>query len=141
MTLKRGSGSTVVDVPTFSIGRLADSVGVSVETVRYYERRGLIDQPQRTGSGYRQYTAADIDRLEFLLRAKELGFTLTEIAELFSETASRSPGDITRAVQRKLDAIEMQLEDLRALRCRLRRLIQLCEHGDHEACLALQVAS
>jgi len=131
----------VPGVDTFPIGRLADAVGVSVETVRYYERRGLIDPPQRTDSGYRQYTDDDVGRLEFLLRAKELGFTLTEIAELFSHTASRSPEDITRAVQQKLAAIEAQLEDLGGLRCRLRRLIQLCEHGDHDACLALQLVS
>lgn len=124
---------------TFPIGRLADTVGVSVETVRYYERRGLIDPPRRTGSGYRQYTDADVTRLEFLLRAKELGFTLSEIAELFSD--SRSAEDVTRAVQQKLAAIEAQMEGLDELRCRLRRLIHLCEHGDHEACVALRLVS
>ena len=68
------------------IGQLADAVGVGVETVRYYERRGLLEPPLRTEAGYRQYGASDVARLEFLLRAKELGFTLAEISELFAAT-------------------------------------------------------
>ena len=67
---------------SFTIGRLAETAGVNVETVRYYERRGLLEQPPRPGQGYRQYSDADVWRLQFIRRGKDLGFTLAEIAEL-----------------------------------------------------------
>lgn len=124
---------------SLGIGQLADAAGVSVETVRYYERRGLLDPPARTASGYRRYVAADLDRLRLLLRAKELGFTLAEIAELLDAADSGSIEDVTRAVHLKLAAIDAQVADLAATRCRLRRLVDLCEHGDHDACLQLQL--
>jgi DNA-binding transcriptional MerR regulator len=120
------------------IGQFADAAGVGVETVRYYERRGLLDAPRRTAAGYRRYTAADLDRLRLLLRAKELGFTLREIADLLDASASRSIADVTAAVHAKLAAIDAQLDDLASMRCRLRRLVDLCQHGDDAACLQLQ---
>jgi MerR family mercuric resistance operon transcriptional regulator len=131
---------TDVEVTELGIGRLAEAAGVSVETVRYYERRGLLDPPARTSSGYRRYLPADLDRLRLLLRAKELGFTLAEIAELLDAADSGSIEDVTRAVHLKLAAIDAQVADLAATRCRLRRLVDLCEHGDHDACLQLQLA-
>jgi DNA-binding transcriptional MerR regulator len=130
---------TDLEVTELSIGRLADAAGVSVETVRYYERRGLLDPPARTASGYRRYLPADLDRLRLLLRAKELGFTLAEIAELLDAADSGSIEDVTRAVHQKLAAIDAQVAELAATRCRLRRLVDLCEHGDHDACLQLQL--
>lgn len=117
------------------IGQLADAVGVSVETVRYYERRGLLEPPMRTDAGYRQYDASDVARLEFLLRAKELGFTLAEISELFAATTD----DVAAAVRSKLTAIETQISELAETRCRLRQLIDLCDHGDGSACLQLRL--
>jgi MerR family mercuric resistance operon transcriptional regulator len=120
------------------IGQFAVAAGVSVETVRYYERRGLLDAPTRTPSGYRRYTTVDLDRLRLLLRAKELGFTLREIADLLAASASRSIPDVTAAVHAKLAAIDAQLADLASMRCRLRRLVDLCQHGDDAACLQLQ---
>jgi DNA-binding transcriptional MerR regulator len=123
-----------------TIGRLADAAGVGVETVRYYERRGLLDPPARTPAGYRWYSAGDLERLRLLRRAKELGFTLAEIAELLDAAESGSIEDVTRAVHQKLAAIDAQVADLAATRCRLRQLIHLCEHGDHDACLQLQLA-
>jgi MerR family mercuric resistance operon transcriptional regulator len=124
---------------SLAIGQLAEAAGVSVETVRYYERRGLLDPPSRTPSGYRSYRPADLDRLRLLLRAKELGFTLAEIAELLDAADSGSIADITAAVHQKLAALDAQLDDLAVTRCRLRRLVDLCEHGDHDACLQLQL--
>ncbi len=117
------------------IGQLADAVGVGVETVRYYERRGLLEPPLRTEAGYRQYGASDVARIEFLLRAKELGFTLAEISELFAATTD----DVAAAVRAKLAAIEAQISELAETRCRLRQLIDLCDHGDGSACLQLRL--
>ena len=65
-----------------TIGELAERAGVNVQTVRYYERRGLLAKPRRTDSGYRTYTDVTLDRLRFIRRAQELGFTLSEIGEL-----------------------------------------------------------
>ena len=117
------------------IGQLADAVGVGVETVRYYERRGLLETPLRTEAGYRQYGASDVARIEFLLRAKELGFTLAEISELFAATTT----DVAAAVRAKLTAVEVQISELAETRCRLRQLIDLCDHGDGSACLQLRL--
>lgn len=141
MTLTHGPGSTVCPVDAMRIGQLADAVGVSVETVRYYERRGLLDAPPRSDSGYRLYTAADVSRLEFLLRAKSLGFTLAEISELFEVAETASTDDVAAAVRAKLAAIETQLHALAETRCRLRQLIDMCDHGDGAACLQLRLAT
>ena len=65
-----------------TIGKLAAAEGVGVETVRYYQRRGLLSQPERRGSGYREYSESDRARLVFIRRARRLGFTLAEIADL-----------------------------------------------------------
>ena len=69
----------ILDGVTRTIGELAEAAGVAVDTVRFYERRGLLPAPPRTASGYRQYDDDALDRLRFILRAKELGFTLAEI--------------------------------------------------------------
>src|SRR4051794_38556969 len=110
------------------IGQLADAVGVSVETVRYYERRGLLAPPVRTDAGYRQYDQGDVARLQLLLRAKQLGFTLSEIAELFVANDAASTIDVAVAVRSKLAAIDVELVELTATRNRLLQLVELCEH-------------
>jgi DNA-binding transcriptional MerR regulator len=126
------------DRETLSIGQLADRVGVNAETVRYYERRGLLAAPSRSPAGYRRYTADDVERMELLRRAKDLGFTLTEIAELLDAAGSGSAEDVVAAVGHKLRDVEERIAGLEATRCRLRLLAQACEHGDHAACLALR---
>jgi DNA-binding transcriptional MerR regulator len=67
---------------TMNIGRLAELAQVNIDTIRYYERQNLLPPAARTASGYRQYTQSDVERLQFILRSKELGFTLSEIGEL-----------------------------------------------------------
>lgn len=120
-----------------TIGQLAAAEGVSVETVRFYQRRGLLATPQRRGSGYREYGAADRSRLVFIRRGRYLGFTLAEIAELLGPAATQSTDEIATAAQAKLAEVDAQIRDLSQLRCRLRRLVHLCEHGDGERCAAL----
>jgi DNA-binding transcriptional MerR regulator len=142
-------------MPGLTIGKLAAAEGVSVETVRFYQRRGLLPQPDRQGSGFRKYSEADRWRLAFIRRAKGLGFSLEEIGELLglalpgaaapaasgaAVAAAGATGDVIRAAQAKLAAIEEQLSELSLLRCRLRRLVQVCEHGSGHDCLALHVA-
>ena len=128
-------------VALLTIGELAQRAGVNVETVRYYERRGLIDEPPRSPSGYRQYSGDDLWRLQFIGRAKLLGFTLREIAEIFGNDDRRSPANILEAARTKLVSVEGRQRDLVALHGRLERLVELCEGGDSGPCTALDIVS
>ncbi len=122
-----------------TIGKFAAAEGVSVETVRFYQRRGLLAEPDRRGSGFREYSDDDRWRLGFIRRARQLGFTLAEITELLGPAECRSVDDIQHAAEAKLAAVAEQVSELVKLQCRLRRLIQVCAHGDREDCLALQL--
>ena len=88
-----------------TIGKLAAGEGVGVETVRFYQRRGLLALPERAGSGFREYTEDDRRRLAFIRRARQLGFTLGEIGDLLGRGDDRRTGDIIRAAEAKLAAI------------------------------------
>lgn len=120
-----------------TIGKLAAAEGVGVETVRFYQRRGLLAEPVRRGSGYREYSDEDRSRLVFIRRARDLGFTLAEIADLLGPAQQRSAAEIARAAEAKLAAIDGQLRELTRQRCRLRRLVHVCEHGSGEDCATL----
>src|SRR5258707_3470335 len=103
-----------------TIGKFAADAGVSVETVRFYQRRGLLALPERRGSGFREYTEADQWRLGFIRRARRLGFTLTEIRDLLGPAEARSTGDITLAAEAKLAAIGDPIPQLAAPPIRVR---------------------
>jgi len=120
-----------------TIGKLAAAEGIGVETVRFYQRRGLLATPERRGSGYREYSEADLSRLVFIRRARELGFTLAEIADLLGPAEAQSTDQIAEAAQAKLAVVDAQVRELVQLRCRLRQLVRLCEHGDGQHCAAL----
>jgi MerR family mercuric resistance operon transcriptional regulator len=122
-----------------TIGKFAAAEGVGVETVRFYQRRGLLALPERQGSGYRVYSEADRWRLAFIRRARALGFTLVEVAELLGPAEARSAGDIAQAAEVKLAAVDEQMRELALLQGRLRRLVQVCENGDSDDCLALRL--
>ena len=125
-----------------TIGLLADDLGVSVDTVRYYERRGLLPEPPRTDAGYRSYTDEDRRTLAFILRAKEHGFTLKEIAGLLAhvtEGVDDAPSAVRAAAAAKLDALREQRRQLDGIAARLERLVQLCDDGDSENCASLAV--
>jgi DNA-binding transcriptional MerR regulator len=132
-----GTAGTVQDMNAMTIGKLAAAEGVGVETVRFYQRRGLLATPERRGSTYREYSEADRARLVFIRRARDLGFTLGEIAELLRPAEAHSTDEIVVAAQAKLAAVDAQVRDLVQLRCRLRQLVRLCEHGDGQQCAAL----
>lgn len=116
-----------------TIGRMARAAGVSVETVRYYQRRGLLPRPERPQHAYRRYDEEVLARLRFIRRAQELGFTLREIAELLSLDAS----DCRRSheiAERRLEDIRAKVRDLRAVATRLSRVLEACREGEHEQC-------
>src|SRR6202042_2254675 len=102
----------------------------------FYQRRGLLTQPERPGSGFREYSEEDRWRLAFIRRAQQLGFTLGEIAELLGPAQARSADDILRAAEVKLNSVDEQLAELTRLQCRLRRLVQVCAHGSRDDCVA-----
>lgn len=124
-----------------SIGQVARRVGVGVETVRFYERRGLLQEPQRRRSGYRQYGEDAVARLRFIRRAKELGFTLREIGELLSvgQDPSAPAADVKRRAEAKIADIEARVRSLQRMRRALMKLTAACdEHGTVGECPLLE---
>lgn len=119
------------------IGALAREAGVAIDTVRYYERLGLLPLPQRSASGYRQYGHEDAARLRFIRRAKALGFTLDEIRELLDLSGRREvdmAGMKAAAIQ-KLAGIDGKLAELQRVRTGLEALVASCPgHGALEHC-------
>jgi DNA-binding transcriptional MerR regulator len=134
-----GTGVSLVIMAGLTIGKFAAAEGVGVETVRFYQRRGLLALPERRGSGYREYSEADRWRLAFIRRARALGFTLEEIRDLLGPAEARSTGDIVRAAEARVGAVDRQIRELAQLRCRLRRLVHVCEHGNGDDCVALRL--
>jgi MerR family transcriptional regulator, mercuric resistance operon regulatory protein len=122
-----------------TIGKFAAAAGVGVETVRFYQRRGLLARPERGGSGFREYTEDDRWRLAFIRRAQQLGFTLGEIRDLLGPAQARSTDEIAAAAEAKLSAVAQQMRELAQLQCRLGRLVQVCEHGSSDDCIALHL--
>lgn len=126
---------------TLKIGELAREAGVNVQTVRYYERRGLLEEPPRRASGYREYPESDVARLGFIRRAQALGFTLTEIDDLLSLRVDprTTSADVHRRVEEKLADVEAKLADLRRIRGALRELAASCKaHGPVGECPFLE---
>ncbi len=111
-----------------TIGRLAERTGTSAETIRYYERIGLLPRPARLPSGYRVYREDDIRRLLFIQRAKALGFTLSEIGELLalSEDETVDCGAIRAQARAKIVEIDRRMADLARMRAGLEELARYC---------------
>jgi MerR family mercuric resistance operon transcriptional regulator len=118
-------------VKGLTIGALARAAGVNVETVRYYARRGLLKPPPKPPGGVRRYPPDTVDRLRFIRRAKQLGFTLAEIRELLALSTGNCR-DVRARAERKLHQIEEQLRDLNALKQTLDRLVSSCR-GDRQS--------
>ena len=116
---------------SLTIGEAARRGGLGVETLRYYERRGLIEEPPRKRSGYRQYPLEVVRRLHFILRAKELGFTLEEIVELLSlhPDPSTPCADVAQQIETKTRDIESRIADLERIRLALRDLKRACDEA------------
>lgn len=111
-----------------TIGQVAQKMGMGIETIRFYERKGLIADPPRKQSGYRQYEPDVLDRLAFIQQAKALGFSLGEIHELMSlrhrpDTSSR---DIKKIATARLADIEQKIKVLRRMQRALKKLVDQC---------------
>ena len=124
-----------------TIGRIAQAAGVGVETVRFYERKGLLEKPARKSSGYRQYGEDAVARLRFIKHAKELGFTLREISELIKLWRRRDAtcDELRAFVDDKLTQFEQKIEALQMTRRALRKLAEACTgHRPLRECAILE---
>lgn len=112
-----------------TIGRLAQAAEVNVETVRYYQRRGLMREPARPMGSVRRYSSDDVKRIRFIKRAQQLGFTLEEVTNLLALEDGRSCRETERLAEQKLALVEARIADLQRLRKTLKELIGRCEVG------------
>jgi len=115
-------------VPTlaFTIQKLADAAGVGVEAVRYYQRRGLLRQPERIEGGFREYTQADVDRLRFIKRGQELGFSLDDIAELTALSSERNRSRVRALTRLRVAEIRGRIAQLESVAAALEGLAETC---------------
>lgn len=115
----------------FTIGRVARAAGVGVETVRFYERRGLLRRPPRPAGGFREYDPGTVERIRFIRRAQQLGFSLREIAELLSLRTDPAAdcADVRARARRKREDVDRRIADLLAIRVALDELIAACPGG------------
>jgi len=120
-------------MPRLTIGRFAREAGVGVETVRYYQRRGLLPVPAHGTAAYREYDDELLRRLRFIRRVQAAGFTLEEARELLRLDRSQDRPAVRRIAARKLDELETRLGELHRLQQALREVLHDCEHGDTAA--------
>lgn len=119
-----------------NIGTAAEMTGVSAKMVRHYESLGLLPPITRTDSGYRQYSEADVHTLRFIKRARDLGFSMAEIAELVTlwQNRRRTSASVKRIAQLHLDELAQRIEAMQAMQRSLRQLLQHCHGDDRPEC-------
>ena len=126
---------------TLTISRVASAAGVNIETVRYYQRRGLVKEPPKPRQGYRIYTPETVDRLRFIKRSQELGFTLVEIKNLLS-LGDGHCRETRNLAEKKLTLIQGRIRDLKAMEGVLGKLVRACDrHGDVPGCPIIETLS
>jgi len=131
-----------VPLPSFQRGRLAERTSCNLETIRYYEKIGLLPEPPRTGNGYRAYTPAHEQRLHFIRRARELGFTLDEVRTLLglSDGGNRC-GEIHDLAALHLRSVQDKIAQLQSLQAVLARMVAQCRAGDLPDCPIIEALS
>lgn len=121
-----------VETNGLTISKLANAANINVETVRYYERRNLIEQPTKPEHGYRKYPQATLERILFIKRAQELGFTLDEITTLLA-LSEKSCHEVQDLTEQKLDTVRAKIEDLQRLQTVLNNLIIQCQNNPDQS--------
>ena len=124
-----------------TIGAVARRAGVAIDTIRYYERENLLPPPRRRASGYRDYGPDVVERLRFIRRAKDLGFTLQEIRELLTLSTDRERGvkSVKQRAEARLGEVEQRIRELQRVKRGLKQLIDACPgHGALEHCPILR---
>lgn len=119
-----------------TIGKLASAAGVGIDTIRYYEREGLLAEPRRTRANYRLYPPAAVQQLRFIAQAKSLGFSLAEIRDLLRLQTGGTRADVWRIAEGQLAEVRNKLRALRSIESVLSPLISACHGADEvgEAC-------
>lgn len=122
------------------IGQVAARAGVNIDTVRYYERRGLLEEPERRPSGYREYPEETVLLIRFVKRAQDLGFTLKEIDELIGlrDGAGKRRKEVLALAEVKVRDIDQKLARLQAMRSALYGLLESCACGQRPTCPILE---
>jgi DNA-binding transcriptional MerR regulator len=126
-----------------TIGQLGRATDTKIETIRYYEKIGLLPAPRRTAGNYRSYAVEHLQRLGFIRRSRELGFSIEEVRELLKLAAhGESPcGEVDQLVARHLETTERKIEALRRLRRELRDTLASCKGGRVTECRVIQALS
>lgn len=125
---------------TLSIGELGRRTGTKVETIRYYERIGLLIAPARTEGNYRAYGGAELNRLSFIRRARDLGFSIEQVRDLLalSDRRDQSCAEVDELAGAHLAEVERKIADLEALRRELSALLSQCRKGTISTCLIIE---
>ncbi len=123
-----------------TIGPLADRAGVNVETIRFYQRKGLLLQPQRPAGGIRRYALSDLGRVRFIKSAQRLGFSLGEVAELLKLEDGSHCTEARQQAERKLADIHAKLADLRSIEAALEEMVASCRAARGRVCCPLIAA-
>src|SRR5215471_3445157 len=133
---------------TFQIGEIARKIGVQPESIRYYERIGLLPIAKRGTGGYRMFTREHLDRVELIKKMQALGFSLDQIRRMLELkfTHGHSCQHVRDGLRQKLEAIDRQIEDLRAFRNEVAQALKLCErslevHASEDYCPVLEVTA
>lgn len=125
---------------SLTIGQLASELGIGTETIRYYEREGLIAQPEKPAQGYRRYSEAVQDRIRFIRKAQSLGFSLAQIKHLLS--LNNAPcNEVKQLAKDKLAEVQGRIDDLQQLAAALQSLIQACHNNRGEQCPIIEIFS
>lgn len=114
------------DTPTLTIGALAEAAAVNVETIRFYQRKGLLSEPQRPQGSIRRYASATLSRVRFIKASQRLGFSLDEVAELLKLEDGTHCGEARRLAEHKLQMVREKLTDLRRVETALDQLVSQC---------------
>lgn len=129
-----------METEVWSIGDLARATGTKVETIRFYEKSGLLPAPPRTAGNYRAYSAEHLGRLSFIRRARDLGFSMGQVATLLAlaDRKDQSCEAVDIVARAHLAEIDRKLRDLRALRKELAAMIASCDHGTIAECRIIE---
>jgi MerR family mercuric resistance operon transcriptional regulator len=124
----------------YAIGELASLTGVRIETIRYFERIGLLSHPQRTAGGHRLFSAADRDRLNFVRRAREMGFSQAHVRALLSLSADAGApcGEIKTMAEKHLEVIRREIEGLQKVEIMLSAAVARCSGGKVAVCPVIE---
>jgi MerR family mercuric resistance operon transcriptional regulator len=135
--------ATITEPRAMQIGAISSRTEVHIETIRYYERIGILPKPSRSGGGHRLYTKAHEQRLTFIRRSRELGFSLDEVRALLGLAGgdNRNCAEVYSLAAQHLDEVKQKIADLRRLERALKSLAAECEHGTVPHCPIIEALS